>query len=220
MRITWERFVTSCIAAAAVTVAGTVVYRELGTAHDGQMEMKAAAPVHIEHWPELMDVGIRLGRADAPVQIVEFGDFECPFCRRFHQTLTDAVLEFGDDVSAVFIHFPLGFHRFARPAAKAAECAQTQGKFWEFAGLVFEKQDSLGLKEWQSYAAESGVPNLAEFGRCISVRALHKRIEEGLALGNRLKITATPTVVINGMLYAVPPYDSLATIVRRIVSTR
>jgi protein-disulfide isomerase len=84
-----------------------------------------------------------LGPADAWVTIVEFSDFECPFCARVQTTLDTVLPEFGSDVRLVFKNFPLSFHAYARPAAIAAECAHAQGRFWEFHDLVFAGQAAL-----------------------------------------------------------------------------
>jgi hypothetical protein len=82
---------------------------------------------------------------------VSFSDFECPYCRTFQSSLDSVRHDRGNAISFVFVHFPLPMHRFARPAARAAECANTLGKFDAFQRVLFGKQDSLGLKPWGSY---------------------------------------------------------------------
>jgi hypothetical protein len=97
-----------------------------------------------------------LGRADAPVTIIEFSDFECPFCQRFNKTtLTDIKRDYVDSgkVRYVFLDFPLDqMHPKARKAAEAAGCAAEQGKFWEMHDIVFEVSPNLDLRLYPDYA--------------------------------------------------------------------
>jgi protein-disulfide isomerase len=83
------------------------------------------------------------GPADAWVTVVEFSDFECPYCGAVQETLASVLPAYGNDVRHVFKHYPLSFHPFARRTAIAAECAHAQGLFWPFEGLVFGGQSSL-----------------------------------------------------------------------------
>jgi protein-disulfide isomerase len=103
------------------------------------------------------------------------------------------------------VHFPLPQHRFARPAARAAECAHDQGLFDKFQDLVYSKQDSLGLKSWISYAEEARVPELRRFERCVADTARVARIEAGILLDKQLAVRGTPTVILNGSRFWNPP---------------
>ena len=171
-------------------------------------------------WSELTSVGHRMGRPDAKVTILEFSDFECPFCRRFSEVAAAVRKAHGDDVAHVFVHYPLTGHRFARPAAHVAECAAAQGRFEEMHDLLFVKQDSLGLKEWSSFAKESGVRNISEFSGCLRDTSKARFIDAGLAAGRSVDVRGTPTVVINGTLYRQLPPDSLSDIVKDLLSKR
>ncbi|MGH7468455.1 MAG: DsbA family protein [Longimicrobiales bacterium] len=144
-----------------------------------------------------------MGSNDATVVVVEFGDFECPFCKRFTTEMETLKEEYGNRVALVYVHYPLRTHRFARPAARAAECAAEQSRFGEFHDELFERQDSLGLKSWLSYAIEAGVQDEAAFGRCVDRSDPVPLIERGLEVGKKLGVTGTPTIVINGWRY--PP---------------
>jgi protein-disulfide isomerase len=158
---------------------------------------------------------LRLGPAGAPIQTVEFTDFECPYCRQFHATLRSVRQRFGESVAVNLVHFPLPMHRFAFPAARAAECAERQGRFSWFVDVVYGKQDSLGLKTWTSYAKDAQVGDTALFLRCVTDTARVPRIDAGVALGKRINIVSTPTVIVNGWRIDGTPPESL---VIRVVS--
>lgn len=191
---------------AACAVAAAVVRREF---FGRRTPMRAVAdsrpPEFVRDWPQILTAGIVLGSSSAKVQIVEFADLECPACRLFQDDLRAARAEFGDDVAVVFVHYPLPQHRFARPAARAAECAHDQGQFDLFQDLIYSKQDSLGLKPWASYAKDVRVPDLQRFAKCASDTTRVARIEAGVALGKQLAIPGTPTVIVNGWRFWNPP---------------
>jgi protein-disulfide isomerase len=168
--------------------------------------------VQEKDWRTLIPSGTRIGSADAPVTIVEFADLECPFCKRFHESSLAAVQkQFGSKVSLVYVHFPITSHRFARPAARAAECASMQGVFGGFISAIYRKQDSLGLKSWTSYAVDAGVRDTAAFVVCARATGTLTLIDSGLAAGTRLHVEATPTVLVNGWRFATPPSDTTLT---------
>lgn len=163
---------------------------------DASAQGRAQVPTarRLENVDQLLANGIRIGSPASRAAIVEFADFECPFCRRFHATYADLKRRFGDDLSLVFIHYPLGSHRFARPAARAAECAATRGRFGDYARLLYLKQDSLGLKSWGSFAFEAGIQDTLAFSRCAIDTVVVQRIENGLALGKGDWRTRNPHV--------------------------
>jgi protein-disulfide isomerase len=169
----------------------------------------------VPKWRDLLSSAQAEGNKSARVTVIEFSDLECPFCRRFHRALRDAVTKDGLDVETVFIHYPLKGHRFAAPAARAAECAREQGGFPAFVDHVFEKQDSLGLKSWASFAREAGIRDTATFSRCAAQQGTPTQVTAGITAGTLIHVTGTPTVIINGWRFARPPYDSLAAIIRK-----
>jgi protein-disulfide isomerase len=140
--------------------------------------------------------------------VVEFSDLECPFCRKFHSTLREARQTWGDSVAYTFIHYPLDFHKNAYAAARAAECAHSQGRFEQFLDIVFAKQDSMGRIPWSSLAREAAVPDPEGFAVCIADSASVDRVERGRAVGSLLRIRGTPTVIVNGWRFASTPPDS------------
>jgi protein-disulfide isomerase len=112
-------------------------------------------------------------------------------------------------VARRFVHFPLPQHRFARPAARAAECAALEGRFSEMHDVLMAKQDSFGLKSWTSYARDASVKDTIRFGKCVSQNEKVPRVEDGVALGTQLEISGTPTIVIDGWRFEAPPSDTL-----------
>jgi protein-disulfide isomerase len=156
-------------------------------------------PVFVDNWQEIARPGRRIGGDHAIVTIVEFGDYECPVCRRFaNGALAGAFAEFGDDLALVFRHWPLSYHRFAYPAARAAECAAAQGRFDQMHDLLYRKGDSLGLKTFWSFADESGVADSSTFASCVEATAAIASIESGIAAAESLDATGTPYLLVNG----------------------
>jgi protein-disulfide isomerase len=216
-----ELAVTTALTIAAIVIAASLVRREFFPRPASALPTQEDRITYVAQWRPLLAAGIHVGPSDAPIKIVEFSDLECAFCKRFHETMTTARSRFADTVSYTFLHFPLSPHRFARPAARAAECADDQNAFMPFIDLVFRKQDSLGLKSWTSYADEAGVPDTAQFGICTRRTDSVPRIEEGRALGRRIGVTGTPTILVNGWrLPRVPSDSQLLRIVSDILAGR
>ncbi len=142
--------------------------------------------------------GPTLGDPDAPVTIVEFTDYQCPYCRRFHQTtfpqLRRQYVDTGK-VRWIVRNLPLGFHPDAKPAAMAAHCAGDQNRFWEMRDTLFSNSASLGRDALEGYAVALGLDREA-FDRCMEANAHLERIETDASEASRVRITGTPTFVI------------------------
>lgn len=171
---------------------------------------KGRAHEFVDDWKERTSIGVRMGPPGAPVAIAIFSDFECPACRGFFQTVQDARRAHPEGIQLTYIHYPLSYHRFAEPAARASECANAQGRFEAIHDGFFEKQDSLGLKPWRSFAEEAGVADLERFDACVSERGPIPGVEAGKAFGDDIDVRGTPTVLINGWrLSSVPSLKAL-----------
>jgi protein-disulfide isomerase len=157
------------------------------------------SPRKVESWSTYLAAGTRIGPEDAALTIVEFGDFECPACKGFYQTERRLRERFPNEVAVVYIHYPLSYHRFAGPAARAASCAAAQGRFSEIHDLLFAKQDSLGLKSWVSFAAEAFVKDQSAFMQCIARTDSIPEIASGLRAANAIKLEGTPRILVNGL---------------------
>lgn len=200
-----DRILTGILAIAAVTMAAAFLHTQYA-AQSRKGETSSEPTRRYDGWRKWLDRGTLDGDSAAPVTIVEFADFECVGCKAFHErTLKTIRDEFGESVAFVYVHFPLRSHRFSTHAAVAAECAGAQGRYGVFVDLVFARQDSIGLKSWQSFAEEAGVEDMPLFDQCMESAWSKARVRSGRALGDTLGVRATPTVFVNGWLYPTPP---------------
>lgn len=143
------------------------------------------------------------GPATAWVTVVEFADFQCPYCAAVAPTLAAMQAQFGTDVRLVYKHFPLSFHARARPAAVAAVCAQAQGRFWEFHDVVYANQDSLmRVADFESALAQLATAaglELVAWQSCRADPASDAAVSADVSLGMQVGVRATPTSVVNGV---------------------
>ena len=140
--------------------------------------------------------------AGAWVTIVEFSDFQCPFCGAAEPTV-EQVLADNPDARLVYKHFPLSKHANARPAANAAECARAEGPapdgfFWEMHDLLFANQGALGAAAFAGYAAQIPGLDAAAWQTCFDARTWDGRVSADAALGQSVGVPGTPTFVVNG----------------------
>jgi len=139
-----------------------------------------------------------VGPADAPVTLVEYGDFECPYCGMAYAVVKSAQRELGEQLRFVFRNFPLAeAHPHARLAAQAAEAAAVQGKFWEMHDTLFQHQDALEADDLTGYAKSLGL-DMAQFARDLQDPKYAKRVREDFRSGVRSGVNGTPTFFING----------------------
>jgi protein-disulfide isomerase len=213
LRASVSHFLTVASLVCLFVVTGLTVRREFFLAQSASEEDRE--PEYVTDWPILASAGHRLGPTHAPVTIIEFIDFECPSCRRFALGARRHVQQqFPGQVSFVIRHWPLGYHRFALPAAQAAECASLQGRFHEIYDLFFSKQDSLGLKSFESYAMDSGVQDISAFTRCRdgSDAAARLAVDDRIAADTAAAFLAgghgTPTIIVNGVRLGQPPSEA------------
>jgi len=153
------------------------------------------------------------GNAGAPVTIVEFSDFHCPFCRSAQSALNGVRAKYGDKVKFVFRDFPLdGLHPKAQAAAAAAHCANEQGKFWEFYDRLFQDPDTSDGAS-QRFAKELGM-DVKKFEACTASGKYKAQILSSVEEGIRLGITATPTFFVNGrILVGAQPLDAFIKVI-------
>lgn len=141
------------------------------------------------------------GPEDAPVTLVEYGDYECPYCGMAYLVVKSAQRDLGEQLRFVFRNFPLAeAHPHARLAAEAAEAAAAQGKFWETHDVLFEHQDALEAEDLVGYAKSLGL-ELAQFARDLKDPKYTKRVRDDFRSGVRSGVNGTPTFFINGNRY-------------------
>jgi protein-disulfide isomerase len=138
-----------------------------------------------------------LGTKNAPITIVEFTDFQCPFCRASENTVKQIRSKYGDKVRLVHMDFPLSFHSHALDAAKAARCANDQNKFWQFHDSLFENQGKLSPADLKQTAKTLGL-NSAEFDACFDKAKHESEIKSDMAAGEKLGVDGTPAFFIDG----------------------
>lgn len=201
------------IVVAAVLVAGAILYDKSGTvkgsnAGDGQP---------LQRQEVSLDDDAYIGDKSAPVQIVEFSDFQCPFCRRFwKETLPSIKKDYIDTGKAVFVYrdYPLSFHPASQISAEAAECAGDQNKYWEMHDKIFEEQSKKGegtitygesdIKKW---ATAIGL-NMADFNQCLSSGKYTSEVQADFNDGSAAGVSGTPNTFINGVpVIGAQPYS-------------
>jgi protein-disulfide isomerase len=218
MKVKIESVVTVTLVVCAVITTCVVLRREF-FAPAPPLAAAEQKPAFIEDWRAQLANGIRIGPVQAPVQLLEFADFECPYCGSFHKELNTLLGRFPMQVSLTFVHFPLPMHRFAEPAARVAECASDQGRFEAMYNLLFEQQEKFGLKPWSEFASEAGVADTTTFDACIKRTEPIPRVTEGKALGSQLDVQGTPTIIINGWKLGRPPtLDEMDRMVKAILA--
>ena len=151
-----------------------------------------------------------MGDEDAPVTIVEFSDFQCPFCKKANDEALNLVKEDyvkTGKVKLVFRDFPLEFHPEAELAALAAECADEQGKFWEYHDVLFANQDSLGDAKYKAWAEELGL-DTEQFNDCYKSLKYLDDVRGDMADGQKYGVSGTPAFFVNGRLISgAQPYS-------------
>lgn len=165
---------------------------------------------------DLMDDDAVKGDLDAPVTMVEWSDFECPFCGRFYSgAYKQIVSEYVDTGKVRFVYrdFPLSFHPQAQKAAEAAECAGEQGKFYEMHDLLFEKGVSGGVASFKTYASEIKL-DTAKFNTCLDDGKMAAEVKKDMADGAAAGVTGTPGFIINGKLVSgAQPFEAFKAII-------
>ena len=150
------------------------------------------------------------GNPDATVTIVEFSDYECPFCARFYndayQQIKTEYIDTGK-VKMVFRDFPLNFHPQAQKAAEAAECAGEQGKYYEMHDKLFEQGVSGGVDSFKQYAKDIGLDS-TKFDECLDSDQMKKEVQQDMSDGQKAGVQGTPAFFINGeMVSGAQPFS-------------
>lgn len=139
------------------------------------------------------------GPPDAKVTIVEFSDFECPFCSRAEESITQVMDHYAGKIRLVFRHFPLPMHSNAGKAAEAAACAEEQGKFWEMHKQLFANQSKLSAADLKAHAQAIGV-DAAKFAECLDGGKMKAKVDGDQKAGAEAGVSGTPAFFVNGKL--------------------
>ncbi len=141
------------------------------------------------------------GPAGAPVTIVEFSDFQCPYCSKVKPVVDQVVSTYGDKVRLVFRDFPLQIHDKAEKAAEAGQCAQEQGKFWEMYDWMFGHQNQLGPDDLKKAARDLKLDG-AKFDQCLDSGRMSAAVQANMKAGDEAGVSSTPTFFVNGQMIA------------------
>jgi protein-disulfide isomerase len=153
------------------------------------------------------------GPENAPIEIIEFSDFQCPYCESAFSTVNQVLKTYGDRIRFTYRHYPLANHPRARPAAEASECAAEQGKFWEFHDRLFGDQARLGDADFKQHAAQLGL-DTAQFNACVDSHKYQAQIDVDVRAANDAGISGTPAFYINGrMLSGAQPFEAFKRII-------
>jgi protein-disulfide isomerase len=175
-------------------------------------ELVEAAKVEIKLQPPRLtlakgDAPVK-GPAGAPIVIIEYTDFQCPYCSRVQETITKVFETYKDKVSLVFKDFPLDFHKDSKGAHQSAYCAAAQGKFWEMHDVLFKNQRQLTTDDLKKYATDLSL-DMTKFNACLEAKPDDKKIQSNIEEGQSLGVTGTPCFFINGRaLKGAVPFDN------------
>ncbi len=154
-----------------------------------------------------------LGAKNPKVTIIEFTDYQCPFCSRVRPTIDQVLKEYGSDVKYVLRDFPLGFHAQAKKAAEAAHCAGDQGKYWEYSEKLWENQRALQVDKLKDYAKEFNLDQ-SQFEQCLDSGKFSQEVAKDMNDGKKAGVSGTPAFFINGQaLKGAKPYEAFKEVI-------
>ena len=179
-------------------------------------ELKAKYKTTINLKPPVVEVATAgrpaRGPDKAPITIIAFSDYQCPYCKRAHATVEQVMQTYGDKVKLVYRDYPLPFHENARPAAEAAACANAQGKFWEYHQKLWGASD-LSTEKLKAMAGEVGMDQ-KKFDECLAKQEFKAVIDKDIADGASVGVSGTPAFFINGrMLSGAQPFEKFKEII-------
>ena len=195
---------------ASLSARVTALENEIKMLRQGQGVLAAARPVAAQpQMPPAEDINkvydlpvgdsYVYGKPDAKVTFVEFSDFQCPYCTRFHPLLMDVMKAFPNDVKLIIKNYPLSFHPNARPAAKAALAAGLQGKYFEMVAAIMENVQTLSDDKYKELAGKLGL-DVVKFANDLKEQdaAFEKKLQEDTMLAQQSDVRGTPTYFVNG----------------------
>jgi protein-disulfide isomerase len=179
--------------------------------------LKSKTPVRVMLEPPRQNVSAGNGPAKgpeaAPIQIVEFSDFQCPYCQRANPAVEQVLNTYGDRIHFVYRHFPLPNHPNAEPAAEASQCAAEQGKFWPYHDKLFANPSRLGGSDLKQHAAELGLEP-SKFNACVDARKYKAQVAADKQAGEEAGVNGTPAFFVNGrMLSGAQPFEAFKRII-------
>jgi len=150
-----------------------------------------------------------IGPENAPITLVEFSDYQCPYCERWYKDVYSRLLvDYKDKIRFVYRDFPLySIHPEAQPAAEAADCAGEQDAYWQFHDALFSRKNGLDASAYTMYASELGL-NVDQFTKCVSERRYKSEVDSDFEFASNLGVSSTPTFFMNGIaIVGAQPYE-------------
>lgn len=209
-----QNILTATLVICAILVTITAIYEVFFKTQN----TSATQVVEIKNWRYLTRGGnVALGARDAPLKIIEFSDYQCPYCRRLESQLK-LITQKNPDVAVIRYNFPLTeIHQFAMSAAIAAECASRQNAFKAMDKLLFQTDlAKQAIDGWRSIATQAGIRSKSQFDDCMSSPSARQAVEADVALGKHLGIDATPALIIGGrMMYGYQSEEKIVADIRK-----
>lgn len=177
-----------------------------------KIEMKLAKPP-VQKVDVSADDDPSIGPDKAKVTVIEFTDYQCPFCGRARATVNKMIETYKEDLRYVLRDFPLSFHRDAFGAHVAAQCANEQGKYWDYNKILFKNQTALKLDQLKQYAVEAGLKT-PEFNQCLDNNKYAAEVQKDMEDGMKAGVSGTPSFFVNGvMLSGAQPFENFKEII-------
>lgn len=202
-------------------IVDSLKYNRIGTQHNiyisglrekAKIEYKLEKPP-VQRVEVSKDDDPTRGVADAKIEIIEFTDYQCPFCKKARPTITQILEDYKDSVSYTLRDFPLSFHKESFGAHLAAQCANDQGKYWEYMDKLFTNQQELKIEQLKSYSKDLGF-DVATFDQCLDARKHADEVQKDLDEGQKYGVSGTPAFFINGILLSgAQPYSAFKEVI-------
>ena len=195
-----------------------LIEQRMAEAHDAFVgKLKEKVPVTVSLEPPRQKVAVEghpsKGPQGAPIELIEFSDFQCPFCQRANPTVEQVLKTYGSRIHFVYRHYPLPTHPNARPAAEAAACAAEQGRFWEYHDQLFANASRLADADLKQHAVTAGL-DAAKFNACVDAHKFKAEVDKDVAEGNQAGVTGTPAFFINGRaLEGAQPFEAFKRVI-------
>jgi protein-disulfide isomerase len=195
-----------------------LIDQRMAEAHDafiGKLKEKVSVTISLEPPRQKVDVAGHpsKGPKDAPIELIEFSDFQCPFCQRANPTVEQVLKTYGDRIHFVYRHFPLPNHPNARPAAEAAACAEEQGRFWQFHDELFSNPGKLTDPDLKAHAVTAGL-EASRFNACVDGHRFKNEVDKDVKEGNEAGVSGTPAFFINGRaLEGAQPFEAFKRVI-------
>ncbi len=213
-----DRLATWVLVLCALAITGLLIRREFRPV--GRQTARAADEERIiDDWAKYVDPIRRVGTREARVSFVVFNDYQCRACAAFSKTIAALQSSYPTQISVVHRHLPIESHQFAYRAALASECARIQGRFEQFHQGLFERQDSIGIRTWEAFAAASGVANIPAFTQCLRDSTTSRVVKSDMDAARQLRLRGTPALLLNQkLLTGAIPEEDLRVLIQSILS--